>query len=94
MNKNKFEYHSSKGTYFECDTCDFSTPITVYAHYDSFVKEGVRFESLSKLLFPDVAEMIGYHAVNIRPELNGFQGYDCLRFDIIDPQPFMETDIK
>lgn len=28
----------------------------------------------------DAAEMAGYHAVNIRPELNGFQGYDCLEF--------------
>lgn len=88
MNKNKFEYHSSKGTIFVCDTCDFSTPITVYAHYDSFVKEGVRFLTVSKLVLPDIAEMIGYHAVNIRPELNGFQGYDCLRFDVVDPQPF------
>ena len=33
-----------------------------------------------------VAEMIGYHAVNILPELNGFSGYDCLNFESITPK--------
>lgn len=88
MNKKKFEYHSRNGTLFKCDTCDFSTPIDVYAQYDSFVKEGVKFEALSKLILPDVAEMIGYHAINIHPELNGFAGYDCLRFNTKDSQSF------
>lgn len=29
----------------------------------------------------DVAQMIAYHAMNIWPELNGFQGYDCIKFE-------------
>jgi len=33
-------------------------------------------------LVSDVTEMIGFHAVNIYPELSGFAGYDCIDLDI------------
>ena len=31
-------------------------------------------------LYSDIAEFIGYHATLIHPDLNGFAGYDCLKF--------------
>lgn len=33
----------------------------------------------------DVAEMIGYHAINIHPDLNGFSGYDCIHWMELEP---------
>lgn len=72
MKDKAFQYISNHGTIFECSKCDFSTPIVVFGNASTKNKG---------LLVLDVAEMIGYHAVNIRPELNGFAGYDCLRFE-------------
>ena len=75
MNKTPFSYHSSWGSTFECDTCDFSTPMRV--------RQIQRPKTINELDFysRDLAEMIGYHATNIWPKLNGFQGYDCIKFD-------------
>jgi len=70
MNKKPFIHLASFGTYFKCDTYDFSTPI----HMTCGIHKSPEY------ILRDVAEMIGYHAVNIYPELNGFRGYDCLRF--------------
>jgi hypothetical protein len=28
-----------------------------------------------------IGQFIAYHAVHIRPELNGFPGYDCVKYD-------------
>ena len=73
MNKLQFSYMSHWGTQFYCDTCDFSTPVTVT----------MSDEDMSRSLYSvDVAEMIGYHATNIWPQLNGFQGYDTIKFII------------
>lgn len=68
MNKKPFQYRSHFGTVFNCPTCDLSKPIVI--------TDAPAFD----LLLRDVAEMAGWHAVNIRPELNGFAGYDCLTF--------------
>ena len=70
MNKKPFSYLSRYGTYFSSNTCDFSYGVNVSdkPHEELFIS--------------DVAEMIGFHAVNIRPELNGFSGYDCIKFRI------------
>lgn len=72
MNNKSFQYLSHCGTVFECAKCDFSAPI--------YVEVGGGAYDFVDILIKDVAEMIGYHAVNIRPELNGFAGYDCLTF--------------
>jgi hypothetical protein len=70
MNDKPFQHICQNGTEFRCTRCDFKTPIQIIGRPSSDTK----FAS-------DVAEMIGFHAVTIRPELNGFQGYDCLQFD-------------
>lgn len=72
MNERPFEHHCSNGSSFQCDRCDFAKPIKVLDK-----------PSDEELFAADVAEMIGYHATNIWPDLNGFQGYDCIHFDIV-----------
>lgn len=72
MNNKPFKYFAHCGTFFECEKRDLSAPI-YYEQYSSS-PDAISF------LMRDAAEMSGYHAVNIRPELNGFQGYDCLEF--------------
>ena len=69
MNDKSFSHHCRYGTVFTATRCDF--------------KDGVTVTQVPKkeLLAMDTAEMIGYHARAIYPELNGFQGYDCISFD-------------
>ncbi len=69
MNEKSFEYTSHYGTVFKSDRCDFKGGVWV-TH-----QPAEKFFSWS-----DVTEMIGYHATNIHPQLNGFQGYDCVQW--------------
>lgn len=71
MNEKLFSYFGSFGTHFSCARCDFKAPLLV-----------IDAPTEKKHFLSDVAEMIGYHATNIRPELNGFQGYDCIDFQL------------
>lgn len=32
----------------------------------------------------DVAEAMAYHAIHVRPKLNGFSGYDCINYIIAE----------
>lgn len=64
-----WSHFASNGTLFECDRKDLVGGIRVTdAPPDA------------DLLAKDVAEVIGFHAVNYWPELNGFAGYDCVHF--------------
>lgn len=77
MNEKSFSHISHYGTAFDCDRCDFRTPIVVSTPPED-----------PRLYVKDVAEMIGFHTTNIHPELNGFQGYDCIEFvPAIPPKP-------
>ena len=69
LNDKPFEHTSHRGTTFKCQRCDFAAPITISG-------------PLSMAVLEDLAEMIGWHAVNIRPELNGFAGYDCITLNL------------
>jgi hypothetical protein len=77
MNELPFRHVSHNGTEFNCNRCDFKTPV----YYIPF--PGV---SLPRLL-TDLAEMVGWHALNICPNLNGFTGYDCVEFLKGDAEP-------
>jgi hypothetical protein len=70
LNENKFEHYGHYGTLFTADRCDF--------------RGGVKVEipnCISKeALMSDISEMVAYHAINIFPRLNGFQGYDCIDY--------------
>jgi len=75
MNENKWEHCCSNGTVFTCERCDFTVPIVVSPPL-----------SLKPSHFwQDLAEMIGYHAIHIHPNLNGFAGYDTIEFEIKSP---------
>lgn len=74
MNDMPFEHVSHNGTVFKCSRCDFKEPIYVSQPDESFW--------LNKLMV-DISEMIGYHAMNIWNQLNGFQGYDTIEYKIV-----------
>ena len=71
MNDKPFSHACRFGTEFIAYRCDFVGGIKI------------KNRPSNQLFFAsDVAEMIGFHAVNIRPELNGFQGYDCIQWSV------------
>jgi hypothetical protein len=67
-----FEHTCRHGYVFKCPKADLSEPIRVTI-------PGVTDPTW---IMCDVAEMIGYHATNILPGLDGFQGYDAISFDM------------
>lgn len=69
-----FGHYSRYGTEFHCDKSNLSVPIKVKKDKDT---------SLENFLV-DVSEMITYHAMHIHSSLNGFAGYDCIRFEITE----------
>lgn len=73
MNNKVFSYISYWGTEFFSDSCDFKSFLEVKNVPSGGLDLYSRYSR-------DLAEMIGYHATNILPELNGFQGYDTIRF--------------
>ena len=72
MNEKRFEHNCHNGTEFIATRCDFQGGVRVV------VPKGLSEERL----MCDVAEMIGYHATNIHPDLNGFSGYGNVAFNI------------
>ena len=70
MNERPFEHLCNRRTTFKHERCDFADGPIFYTS-----ESEDKFE-----LIEDVAEMIGFHATNILPELNGFRGYGGLRF--------------
>ena len=73
MNDKPYSHVSSNGTTFKCERCDFRSPI-----------KALRPGGLSDENFAvDVSEMIGDHARGIWPNLNGFQGYSALKYEIV-----------
>jgi hypothetical protein len=76
LNDKPFEHICSNGTKFRCERCDFTKTI----FYSNEPHEGICQTDEVRLMV-DVAEMIGFHATNIHPQLNGFSGYDCITFE-------------
>ena len=72
--RNGFSHTGPHGTKFKCAKLDLSTPVTVIT-VGPMATVG---------LLQDVSTFIGYHAVNIHPRLNGFQGYDCVNYEFGD----------
>lgn len=68
-NEKSFSYLSHYGTHFMAARCDFKGNVEI----TSVVENPLLFAA-------DIAEMIGYHTTNILPKLNGFQGYNCIKF--------------
>lgn len=75
MNDRPFEHNCQYGTKFRCERCDFKEPVIV----TNAPQNPIHFAS-------DVSEMIGFHATNIWPQLNGFSGYDCIQYKFAKPE--------
>jgi methyl coenzyme M reductase subunit D len=71
INEKPYVYESSNGTKFTCTRSDLADKIK-YGN-----EEIITIEQL----MTDVAEMAAMHAMFTHPELNGFAGYDTLRFE-------------
>ena len=72
LNEKPWDHVCHNGTEFSSSRCDFEAELI--ARVPARVTE--------EELMQDVSEMIGYHAMNIHPHLNGFRGYDCIRYVI------------
>lgn len=70
LNERPFSHVCHNGTRFDCERCDLRGPIEVRT----------LGEIDRERLTADFAEFAGWHGVNIHPYLNGFNGYDCLKF--------------
>jgi hypothetical protein len=70
INDKPFQHTSRGGCVFTANRCDFHGGVIIYAPS----------EASGEQLYSDLAEMIGYHATVIHPRLNGFAGYDCIKF--------------
>lgn len=74
MNGRSFEHHGRYGCKLVASRCDFS--------------EGARFEyhpdTTEEQRLADMAICIGFHATVVLPELNGFQGYDAISWQVVD----------
>lgn len=67
LNEKPFDHHCHHGTEFRATRCDFKEGLLI---------KTPRAISAENLVL-DMSEMIGFHATNILPRLNGFQGYDA-----------------
>ncbi len=65
-----------EGLDFKCERCDFKTTLYIEDKWDILNKDPVGFAKA-------YGTFIGYHATVIRPELNGFVGYDCIHFEVV-----------
>jgi hypothetical protein len=70
MNYRPFSHTSDHGTVFKATRCDFVGGVTIIRARDV----------TNAQLASDIAQMIGYHALQIYPELNGFAGYNCIQW--------------
>lgn len=72
INENPLEHTSSNFTRFIANRCDLQDGVKVE-----------KPEDISELRFAqDVAEFAAWHRGCIFEQLNGFQGYDCIKFAI------------
>ena len=78
INERPFEHIGPGGTRFVAERSDFQSG--VYVWYPRKFGEKLEESDVRHRLMRDVAAMIGFHASNILPKLNGFAGYDTIHF--------------
>ncbi|MCP4526701.1 MAG: hypothetical protein GY833_12455 [Aestuariibacter sp.] len=74
MNGRAFQ-HSANGFDFFSERCDFKDGL--------YVVKPDTYETSESDLIAATAHVVGYHACNVRPELNGFAGYDAITFKVV-----------
>jgi hypothetical protein len=72
-----FSHRGRRGTVLRAARCDLAGGVTLT------VPKGISREHLAA----DIMQIAGYHAAVVLPDLNGFSGYDTLRFTIVDEIP-------
>lgn len=77
MNDRPFQHHAMPLEFF-ASRCDFRDGVYVIVPEDVDMKPETWLSA--------TAQVIGYHATNIHRELNGFRGYDCIRYTLISPE--------
>ena len=65
-NDDPFMHRTQHGTIFLCKRADLKTPVIVLTDRDNLLCEAVEFGA--------------WHAQIVWPELNGFAGYDAIRY--------------
>jgi hypothetical protein len=70
LNDRPFSHIGPNGTHFHCKRGDLSVNVTC----EDVPEDALRFAQ-------DVASFVGVHALDYWPHLNGFAGYDTLRFE-------------
>jgi len=79
LNDAPIEFGSSLGVKFSCDRGDLRN--TVEVRVPLWVHENRTSEGLHKILTSSYFEFAYWHAINIHPVLNGFRGFDTIRFE-------------
>ena len=80
MNDQSFSHMSNNGTVFKGDRCDLSSGVKVSFLWD------IENEQQNA----DFAEFAAWHAMQIWPQLNGFAGYDAIRYEYSTEQAELE----
>ena len=75
LNENNF-MRSARGIYFVSRRCDLSDGVLVLV--DCPLEE-----ITPEMMLKATASIVGYHACNIHPELNGFRGYDAINYHFV-----------
>ena len=77
MNDKSFEHRCKNGIFFTATRTDFKDG-TIIAHLPYAMRDADEVELASA-----TAEMIGWHAANVRQYLEDFKDYDNLKFDVV-----------
>ncbi|CAH9017036.1 conserved hypothetical protein [Vibrio phage 193E37-1] len=75
MNNRSLDLHF-EGLTFKCEKCDLSKTLYVEDNFDML---NINPKGFAKAY----GTFIGYHASAILPELNGFQGYGSVDFEVV-----------
>lgn len=73
LNATSFEHMCKNGTVFKADRCDLKNGVKVYSSWE-----------IDKLRFAaDFAEFGAWHFSEIWKQLNGFGGYDTIKYEMV-----------
>jgi len=73
LNAVGFEHTGKHGTKLTASRCDFKNGVTV-------IHPAISLSDFAS----DIAEIIAYHAMNVRENLTEFAGYDCITWHTYD----------
>ncbi len=74
LNDEAFSYTGQHGTFFKAARCDFRTGVQVQ------MPAGLK--GRPDIIMQEVSLMISHHALMIHSKLNGFPGYDSVKYDV------------